>query len=1212
MIDVRFYLYDSSKQDSKGKDLSSYVLEASVIQKKLDGTISTYALTLQGLPFREEIEPTTKFIYEIVEDGLVVETIDMVLQNDVVEQPIMSENDYFIHRLTLADPAVICQQRVCDNIAVTYKLKDVNLSTTEIVDTTSTIEQTGDYNLKEVENTYADFQTTTWDNFFSYFGRQTISGGFGGATRALISYNFVWLQPSYANIGYITATYSRDIDIKNLFKNYVTPTPTNLTIIPPMLMCYIGEHGTTSYKQVGFLPSEFKITRTDQSSNAVEYYDAVNNTWVASEYWNLVAPSEHIFSGGASERAFLKTYNQNSIWGTPYAVYYSNNNTTDNSLVIPKSHSAGSGYVYANTAKKVVDSSYSTDTINPNTNLPYNRQFDLPIESGYSYSIDIRRKQYAEPIYVYWKQINFGDTYKSESQVLDVDRFTTISTGLIYVYATASQEEILTKSASINDCYYLFKKAVLTTYFKDYDGSTMMLDTPTPIDVDSDTRTLMEKTKVRENMYIQKNLWEIITEIGNYIHAKPYMTFARALNDDRVMLNFIKYGLLDVSENKGTNRNIFNSKFVEEYVSSLDAYVDNLMQIDSTITEYCVASSESEDYLVYNDNCMLKTKYPIMEIVKLEVIQAKSGYYYSTTAWKDITDSVFEYNVWKCLGIDTNVLPNRANTIYYHLGEKKIAGLQYLIPTPNNTQQYPFKKIIRQAFNLPDENTVMINDYSFRITYRTKDSVRTRVLRPDIRKYLVNTQYDYLPIHSQFRNQTDKIIDSEKYGDNLYGELIRTGNSVYEKYKWSSSYSNINNIGDLVRLDDGNLYYVSKVENMIFRDHIETNIEYTKDFNRLAQIIGIPSEPRFYEISEQSQVRREININQSLVLYTDDSNVEESTLTPIAYYSTDAINDLMWSTNRNALFTKAKITYKGIFKNYDTDTNSFDKTVYANVMWSVQNTTLTFECDMEDNFMVENKSMYNDDGNGIIPHTLWSFVDYIATGSLSNQAYRYLAPARYTDIYGRADSVIVELGYNALTGGIGVGVDTEKDIRDYIANNPEESKLYTAQYLSQYNHNVRTKQMLLNKDNREALSFNVNFSIITDSDRLVVSNKIWTPKNLNQEIKIVIFTSQELSKINPNINKIDYTELFQFTGFMQSGSDLYVDINSALSGFTDEELLNIKSIALCVDNQDGTYTYYMGRNISGLSATEIRKNWKLKVARIKPRTNTTQLNTLLP
>ena len=127
MIDVRFYLYDSSKQDSKGKDLSSYVLEATVIQKKLDGTISTYALTLQGLPFREEIEPTTKFIYEIVEDDLVVETIDMVLQNDVVEQPIMSENDYFIHRLTLADPAVICQQRVCDNIAVTYKLKDVNL-----------------------------------------------------------------------------------------------------------------------------------------------------------------------------------------------------------------------------------------------------------------------------------------------------------------------------------------------------------------------------------------------------------------------------------------------------------------------------------------------------------------------------------------------------------------------------------------------------------------------------------------------------------------------------------------------------------------------------------------------------------------------------------------------------------------------------------------------------------------------------------------------------------------------------------------------------------------------------------------------------------------------------------------------------------------------------------------------------------------------------
>ena len=51
------------------------------------------------------------------------------MQEDVVEKPVLSDNECFTHTITLIEPSAIAQKRIVDNIAVTYKLKDVNLET---------------------------------------------------------------------------------------------------------------------------------------------------------------------------------------------------------------------------------------------------------------------------------------------------------------------------------------------------------------------------------------------------------------------------------------------------------------------------------------------------------------------------------------------------------------------------------------------------------------------------------------------------------------------------------------------------------------------------------------------------------------------------------------------------------------------------------------------------------------------------------------------------------------------------------------------------------------------------------------------------------------------------------------------------------------------------------------------------------------------------
>ena len=1204
MITLKFFKYALpfyQNQDeywiTKGEDLSNYVSISSNLTTALDGTISRYAIDLLGYTTDVEFEPTTKFVLDIYEGETLVRSIDMVLQDDVVEKPIMSDNNYYHHHLTLADPAILAQQRTCDNFAITYKLKDVNLSSTTTVDTNITIEAKGSYSASNINNSASELCNDKYDNELSSaaFGTSSRTIGQFIVRRYLVAYRYLWKQPTFTfdSDNNPSVSYSDNIALRNLKANYVNTS--SITFDVPMIELSVGQNGGTTYSTIGYLPVDVKITRYNPTNNSYTYYDNENDTWVSSEFWNTATPSSIL-----GDNSFVNIFNQGGL-GVD-RIYWDGDSNLNNSI---RQYSKTPKHIDSLTsthiiAKQVIKASYDTDYIDTRNNLPMNRRITFSTDSGCTYSIELRLHKLVSSLQYFYKIItrtfpNGTELYTYSGNV-DVNQPLKITASDINFYSQSTTDTPFLRSANITNCYYLFKKAVFSTYFAKYTDTTPM-DMQTPIDVDSDTRYLLENTPIIENMYQQKNLWEIITEIGNYIHAKPYMVFdtnaydiGTQIDSGRCLVKFIKYGDTDQKDTLGTRNTIFNSKFVEEYISSLDCYVDNLMQLGSTITEVVVPSSESEDYLVYNDNAILKTKYPILEITKLEIIQSNNnGYTYHS--WRDITDYVYEYNVWKCLGIKTNVVPNRSIAIYYHLGEKKVEGMQYLVPSLHSTQQYPIKKIIGQvyAMSTADMVNVNVNDYAFRITYRTKDSVRTRVVRPDIRKYISNNTFDYMPIHTQFRNQTDKIVDSEKYGDNIYGELIRTGNRVVEESRWSDTISEINSIGELVKLDDDNLYYVSKVETMVYTDHYESNIEYTKDFNRLAQIIGIPSEPRFYEISEQSMIRREININIPVCFYTDTTKFDGN-IPMLSNAWLIGMNTLLFSGVEQR-YNRAKITYEGVYKNYDTDSNNFSMSVYTDVLWSIQNTTLTFEFDMLDNFMVDNT--YGDAGF-TYPNGFWSFIDFCYNGNANQQAYYTLEPIRYTDVYGRADTCTIELGYNSFTS-VGYYSGTNANAIDVIRNNAQDSNSIVGSM-------PKTNPMVLLKDNREALSFNVNFSFITDSDRLIVSSEIWKLNNYDaydddtgtfENIRLIFFYSQELSKQKSTIDKVDYFD----TGLRLDYSALeFIDY---LDTLPSERWENLTALAFCYDNQDGTFTYFLGRNVSGLSLEEIQKAWHIDLGRIK-------------
>lgn len=436
--------------------------------------------------------------------------------------------------------------------------------------------------------------------------------------------------------------------------------------------------------------------------------------------------------------------------------------------------------------------------------------------------------------------------------------------------AKGGLESIYLRSAPAANAYELYRKAVIasqTTLRKPTGGSVDNLILPYYLE--DDDKYSLQSTEIIENFYNQKNLWEIMMDVGKYIHARPKNYFG---SDNRYVTRWKRYGLTEQYQDNSTRVSIYNSRFIDEYICACSSYVSNMVQLGGEIKETVAPKSSSEDYLVYNDVAEIIVSKPIIEIVSVIAKEKTAdGTAYSNSA--DITQYVFEKSIYNVLDIVDTSSVNKGLAIYYELGDTKIQGFTYTLPeVSTGTNNTAIKNILGTAFGLPESSweNINVNDYAFEVTYRTKDTLRTDQTRPDLRKYLLSSKYDRVPQHNQFNNQQDTLIDSEKFGINIYGKLIRTGNTVYSAVEWVDTIPSLKHSGELYSIF-GNLYYVSKVRNTYYPDHIESEVEYSKDFNRLAEIIGIPSEPRFYEISERSSIDREISISDYLLLTTVDS-----------------------------------------------------------------------------------------------------------------------------------------------------------------------------------------------------------------------------------------------------------------------------------------------------------------------------------------------------
>lgn len=1115
MIKTKVYLYDSSQENNgyRGEDFSKYVLQGNEKTEDVKQELDTAEITLSGLSFQKEFDPETKFIMDIVEPDIlgndrIVSTRHWCVARDVTTQPILSDENYFDHHISFIEPSVVAQKRLVDNIATTYKLKDVTLKELQAFPST------------KVSLNIASSRFTPDVNF----GKTVSETGSGQATATItefLSGKYFELEGSLLFENQNGQTFD---NIYNNIEDFNTGNGYFANFIIPKLAIMFGVSGTKTFSKLGYASISCKIeeflVNDETNPTLLMSTNFISNSNLGEDTWDTLNGWQNRIQG---EWLIEKCEDYSNAGTTVEGIYCYYKKYTETSAPTP-SYKISNIPIRPDRKYLVTISLYQfPDNIPSVANRDYRKYAG---EQPAYYTYDQHYYQFVAGVGTFQAYIfeNPNSKYFTASQTSGSGYFITydVDTGeIVYASSTPYSALALLQKAIINSSIYEKQDGV---YIADVNNSNL------PFYIDNEFVDDLRATAIIENFYNQKNLWEIMIEVGHYIHAIPELRFG---SNDRFEITFNRLGRTDEKQSNSNKVSIFNSRSVESYISATSSYITNMVQLGGVVEEWVAPKTTNEQLLVSNDTAEIIVSKPIIELLSIMVKNNDTG------AIADLTPFIYEENVYKTLQLDYQLNPNRGIAMYYSLGNNVITGGQFQLPQANTNiySDYAIKKIIYCAFygypSIDPQPTsgywsnIKVQDYSFFVRYRTKDSVRQNHIRPDLRKYLINSKFDKFPEHNQFNNQTDVVVDSIKFGNNMYGKLIKTGNSSYQITEWNNSYENLKHKGELYRIN-GELYYVAKATHYIFSSHFISNIEYSKDYNELSSVIGIPSEPRFYEISEQSLIWRELAINDILLL-TD--NREQLEYGSNFVFTLDHLSSLI--LGEGADFAKFALT---VFKG-DKDTDQYDQTVgqpnfYKEVLnpinaYSSEN-TLTYEWDMADNYSA---------GDKVVDVTPNSEIN------ADERAYSSLRAVGYTDIYGR--SALLDFYILRDIGNLG---DTPSKIKELpespISTKLGDSRPFVGDYdilgtnVKSYNSDFNGRGIGLLKDCREAMSINFNLQLATNSDTFVLSPYIYLPNKTN--VKIVLL-AEEVNKLSggyinnsaiitpKNKNGEDMTPYFDFS-----------------------------------------------------------------------------------
>ncbi len=610
--------------------------------------------------------------------------------------------------------------------------------------------------------------------------------------------------------------------------------------------------------------------------------------------------------------------------------------------------------------------------------------------------------------------------------------------------------------------------------------------------------------------FTKQTLRECLQEVGRFIHGEPRLKIKK---DDAGYYYEVIYDMY--SSQEGTNLQFipYTSKGCEHIINNYTAWVDSNAQhlvneldkysgviVEPTMVGGKTVRTENQYVRVTDENMLIATQFPIYTVEKLEYVYEDG----LSSKSVDITQYVFESSEYSTrLSSYSEQYPySKAYALYFTQGEKNIRGLNFKVPAAAfaDFKKYAIVNILKQVapdLELPD----LESEYpllAFRVTYTPIYDARVE-----------QTKVNYLDFNrpaALIVNQQSNIIESRYYGENLKGVVARLGNIELSLTYITTWMYNVPRAG----MRFGKDYYISAVAIELLPTYIRFTIGLSKDFNRISAYIGVPSEKRYYEVSQTQAVERSTLWREFIVVgkqETPDADaligqqmVQYVANTFLGRYAATVSHVRAWGTTYNGAELPA---------------------VDLPVISSAFGNSMSFSWQYQNNYSAG--AMVTKRENSVEGADNQTVTGY------------WQDDARYCDYYGRI------YYYNFMLAGGGVYYSEAQGLslpQSTVPNPGEDEKFVST---------IGKTPYILRKDSRESLQINFQIDFVSNSDIIIGSAlAAYCPAvrsgNNTDKPKLYVFP----------------TDLNKFTDHVEAWEDV--------------DLSTLPSAEISVDVQDGYFT----------------------------------------
>lgn len=372
-----------------------------------------------------------------------------------------------------------------------------------------------------------------------------------------------------------------------------------------------------------------------------------------------------------------------------------------------------------------------------------------------------------------------------------------------------------------------------------------------------------DKILAPEFTMTQCTLREQLKVIGGFINAEPRLSGNTIYFDEyggtgkpaTVVENYIsKAYSADIND------------FCKEIDTSAQNLVNTLDYAQGVVCspnqcDFLSLRTDSVNVRVEENNGFIYTQLPIYQIqsVKCTVFN-EDGTIFSRMENVDITPYIVEETEYMAnmSSYDTDYPRSKAYALYYTQGSNHIKGLFFKVPKAYETSVFSRYAIINILSRATGQSITVFDNFiypllSFQVSYIPIYSAR---FSHGKQKY--NTKYyqDFTKIY----NQSENLIETRYYGENVKGIVSRLGNVAGTYTYITYDINKIPSLGEMI-----GEYAITSIATTFYTTFIKVTLGLSLDYQNISQYVGVQSNKRVYEVSEKQAYNRSILLKDIMI-----------------------------------------------------------------------------------------------------------------------------------------------------------------------------------------------------------------------------------------------------------------------------------------------------------------------------------------------------------